>query len=96
MADRLWAVRALALCSVLAVFGLVASAASASGSGLTRAGSAPAAHQLQLVLPLRANITGLERFATAVTSVDSPCTATISRSRRSRDGSEPRRALARV
>jgi subtilase family serine protease len=72
LADRLWAGKALALCSVLAVFGLVASTASASGSGLTRVGSAPAAHQLQLVLPLRANITGLERFATAVTSVDSP------------------------
>ena len=72
MADRLWAGRALALCCVLGVFGTVVSTASASASRLTRLGSAPAAHQLQLVLPLRANVAGLERFATAVTSVDSP------------------------
>jgi Pro-kumamolisin, activation domain/Subtilase family len=71
LAYRLWAGRAGALCCALAVLAFVAPTASAAGSRLTRLGSAPGAHQLRLVLPLRANVAGLERFATAVTSVGS-------------------------
>ena len=72
MAYRQWLGRASALCCALAVLAIAAPSASAVGSRLTPLGSARTAHQLQLVLPLRANIGGLERFATAVTSVDSP------------------------
>ena len=72
MAYRQWLGRASALCCALALLAIAAPPASAGGSRLTRMASAPTAHQLQLVLPLRADIGGLERFATAVTSVDSP------------------------
>jgi kumamolisin len=56
----------LALVAVLAPEAILAPAASASAAG----GSAP--QQIQLVLPLNANLTGLARFATAVTTPGSP------------------------
>ena len=39
---------------------------------VTALGAAPSSQQLSLVLPLNADIVGLERFATAVTTVGSP------------------------
>ncbi|MBV9800644.1 MAG: S8/S53 family peptidase [Solirubrobacterales bacterium] len=41
-------------------------------ASITRVGPAPAAQRLQLVLPLPADLDGLERFATAVTTPGSP------------------------
>jgi kumamolisin len=72
LADRQWARAALALCCTLAVFAIAATPAFAAGARLTPLDSAPGGHQLQLVLPLRANVTGLERLANAVTSIGSP------------------------
>jgi kumamolisin len=48
------------------------SAAAPPPGAIARLGPAPAPAQLQLVLPLRANVAGLERFATAVTTIGSP------------------------
>ncbi len=56
----------------MAVSAIVATPALARGSRLTPLGSAPRGHRLQLVLPLRADVSGLERFANAVTSIGSP------------------------
>ncbi len=41
-------------------------------AGATRVGSAPPAQQLELVFPLVADYRGLQRFATAVTTIGSP------------------------
>ena len=69
--------------------GLAAAAVAADASGLgARRASA------QLVLPLRANVAGLERFATAVTTRIHPSTAITSRSRPWRGASAPRRRRA--
>ncbi len=43
-----------------------AAQAGAAGAAVTRLGPVPGAHQLQLVLPLKADESGLERLATAV------------------------------
>jgi kumamolisin len=72
LANRQWARAALALGCAFAVCAILATPAFAGGPRLTPLGSAPGAHQLQLVLPLRANVSGLERFANAVTSIGSP------------------------
>jgi kumamolisin len=58
----------------VAVLWLLAPAGSAAASraSATRIGAAPAAQRLQLVLPLRADEAGLERLATAVSTVGSP------------------------
>jgi len=57
-----------------ALFAGLAPAAQAVGSKSSpvRLGAAPATQRLSLVLPLRANLAGLERFAAAVTTVGSP------------------------
>ena len=57
-----------------AVLAFCAPAAIASGPSAraTRVGAAPAAAQLQLVLPLKADLAGLERFAGSVTTPGSP------------------------
>jgi subtilase family serine protease len=59
---------------VAAVLACCAPAAIASGPSAraTRVGAAPAAAQLQLVLPLKADLAGLERFASSVTTPGSP------------------------
>jgi subtilase family serine protease len=59
---------------VAAVLAFCAPAAIASGPSAraTRVGAAPAAAQLQLVLPLKADLAGLERFAGSVTTPGSP------------------------
>jgi subtilase family serine protease len=71
----------LIVCAALILSGTPASSALAAGrpahgAGLSarvaRLGSAPAASKLSLVLPLKANTSGLERFANAVTTVGSP------------------------
>ncbi len=56
------------------VLGLLAPAALAAAprGAVTRLGAAPAAQRLQLVLPLKADEAGLERLATAVSTVGSP------------------------
>ncbi len=62
------------LCTVcvLAPGALAAGRGDRANGGFAQLGSAPAAQQLQLVLPLRADIAGLERFAGEVTTVGSP------------------------
>jgi subtilase family serine protease len=57
--------------ALVALLAPVAQAA-APGPRLARLGAAPATQRLALVLPLRADLAGLERFATAVTTVGSP------------------------
>ena len=59
---------------VAAVLAFCAPAAIASGPSArtTRVGAAPAAAQLQLVLPLKADLAGLERLATSVSTPGSP------------------------
>jgi len=58
----------------MVALGLLAPTALAAGpkAGAARVGSAPPAQKLQLVFPLKANLAGLERFASAVTTVGSP------------------------
>jgi kumamolisin len=62
------------LCTVcaLAPAALAAGRGDRANGGFAQLGSAPAAQQLALVLPLRADIAGLERFAGEVTTVGSP------------------------
>ena len=62
------------LCGVcaLAPAALAAGRAHRANGGFAQLGSAPTAQQLRLVLPLRADIAGLERFAGQVTTVGSP------------------------
>jgi kumamolisin len=57
-----------------ATLGVLAPPALAGGGGaqVGRLGSAPATQRLTLVLPLRANVSGLERFANEVTTFGSP------------------------
>jgi kumamolisin len=71
--DRALPVAAVAgtLIVLLACLAQVARAA-APGAQLGRLGPAPARQRLSLVLPLRADLAGLERFATAVTTIGSP------------------------
>jgi subtilase family serine protease len=65
---------------VLVLFGALSGSAAVAPSALAagpsarvaRVGSAPGSHKLALVLPLKANVAGLERLATAVTTVGSP------------------------
>ena len=66
------ALAVLAILAVLAPATAAASSRTGSQAQLARRGSAPRAQRLQLVLPLKANIAGLERFASAVTSFGSP------------------------
>ena len=73
------ALRVLLVASALAVLALLSSSTAAASTGasgpraqVARLGSAPRAQRLQLVLPLKADIAGLERFASAVTSFGSP------------------------
>ena len=67
-------IESLAAC--LAVVGAVLAPAAGAGclpgASVTRLGPVPGAHQLQLVLPLKANDAGLERLATAVSTPGSP------------------------
>jgi subtilase family serine protease len=65
---------ALALLALLALVPARPPAALAAGTRPrgARLGAAPPAQQLPIVLPLTANLAGLERFATAVTTVGSP------------------------
>ena len=72
MVENRWGPPKLALPSVIAVALLAALFPSSSLARDARAGSAPARRQLQLVLPLRADIAGLERFAREVTTIASP------------------------
>lgn len=74
MRTRSWSNRWIALLSAMLVVGAFAPVAAASqrGAGVRRLGAAPAAQGLRLVLPLRADLAGLERFATAATTVGSP------------------------
>jgi subtilase family serine protease len=72
---RLLTLRALAAAAcVVTAAGWSASQASAAppSPGATWVGSAPANGTVSLILPLRANIAGLERFATAVSTPSSP------------------------
>ncbi len=64
----------LVLFGALSVSAAVAPSALAAGPSarVARLGSAPGSHKLALVLPLKANVAGLERLATAVTTVGSP------------------------
>ncbi len=61
---------------MVAALGLLAPGALAAAGGseasVARIGSAPAAQQLQLVLPLKADVAGLERLATQVATLGSP------------------------
>ena len=59
---------------VVVILAVAAPTAAASGPAATvaRLGAAPAAQRLSLMLPLRADLTGLERLATAVSTVGSP------------------------
>ncbi|MGH2866359.1 MAG: S53 family peptidase [Solirubrobacteraceae bacterium] len=61
-----------ALVALLAWAAPAAYAAPAAHDQLARLGPAPAHQRLSLVLPLRADLAGLERFAAAVTTVGSP------------------------
>ena len=70
-----WSASTLAsLAGVCLTLGGFAAPALAAGptAGATRMGSAPTGQPIQLVLPLAANVAGLERLATAVTTVGSP------------------------
>ena len=61
--------------TLVVLLGCAAPAAQAAPGArpqLGRVGPAPAQQQLSLVLPLRANLAGLKRFAAAVTTVGSP------------------------
>jgi kumamolisin len=62
----------VALVGLLACVAPAAQAAPVAHAKLARLGPAPAHQRLSLVLPLRANLAGLERFAAAVTTVGSP------------------------
>ena len=62
---------ALLVVVILAV-GAPAAAAAGPAATVARLGAAPAAQRLSLMLPLRADVTGLERLATAVSTVGSP------------------------
>ncbi len=64
----------LALMALLALALAIPPAALAAGVRArgARLGAAPPTQQLPIVLPLKANLAGLERFATAVTTVGSP------------------------
>lgn len=59
---------------VVSILALAAQSAAASGPAATvaRLGAAPAAQRLSLMLPLRADVTGLERLANAVSTFGSP------------------------
>lgn len=73
--DRVrWGRRWVAFTCALATLGPMASAALGAGvqARAARIGSAPAAQRLQVVLPLNADLAGLEGFATDVTTVGSP------------------------
>lgn len=72
--NRGWARRTLLLCAVFGASCALPVAAVASGprAQVTRVGSAPGARELALVLPLKADLAGLQRFATAVTTIGSP------------------------
>ena len=61
----------MAFALAIVSLGLFASGAMAAKSSVDRLGPAPAGQDLKLVLPLRADLGGLERFATAVTTVGS-------------------------
>jgi subtilase family serine protease len=69
-----WFKKGIALACAMVALGLLSGTALAAGpkAGAARVGSAPPAQKLQLVFPLKANLAGLERFATAVTTVGSP------------------------
>ncbi len=82
---RYWGQRWVALAATIAGLLLLAPAGDAAGSAPTRSapapsapaharrvGLAPRAQELAMVFPLRANLAGLERFATAVSTVGSP------------------------
>ncbi len=58
---------------ILGVLGFMSPGAMAAGpqAGATRIGSAPPAQQISLVLPLKADLAGLEQFATAVSTAGS-------------------------
>jgi subtilase family serine protease len=74
MRTRRWAAGSIIGVGLSVVLGLLAPAALAAAprGAVTRVGSAPAAQHLQLVLPLKADEAGLERLATAVSTVGSP------------------------
>lgn len=72
---RYWGQRRIALATLVAALALLAPAGAAAAA--TRAqtqgvGLAPQSQGLAIVLPLRAEVAGLERFATAVSTVGSP------------------------
>ena len=68
-----WGTARLAVLGVLVgMLGAAAPAAAAATGHITRVGSAPAGTSLSLVLPLKTDQAGLERFATAVSTPGSP------------------------
>jgi subtilase family serine protease len=70
---RSWGYRWISPLGAIIAIGALAPLASAAPSGaVEQLGSAPPAQGLHLVLPLRANLAGLERFATEVTTPGSP------------------------
>ncbi|MGI8506935.1 MAG: S53 family peptidase, partial [Solirubrobacteraceae bacterium] len=73
MSTRCWGRGRIAFACAVAALGLLAPAAFGAGvqAQVARLGSAPAAQRLQLVFPLDADLAGLERFATAVTTAGS-------------------------
>ncbi|MDQ6836124.1 MAG: protease pro-enzyme activation domain-containing protein, partial [Actinomycetota bacterium] len=71
MGTRSWRHRWVALAGVVGGLAVGAPAALAAGP-VERLGAAPGGQGLSLVLPLRANLSGLQRFATAVSTVGSP------------------------
>ncbi len=76
MVTHCWGRRHGQRTALLVVFILALAAQTAAASGpaasIARLGAAPATQRLSLMLPLRANIAGLERLATAVSTVGSP------------------------
>lgn len=76
MPNRCWGPRTVltAAACALGAIGVLAPAASATAvkAHAARVGSAPSRQRLQLVLPMRANVSGLERLANEVTTIGSP------------------------
>ena len=64
--------RAALLVVVILAMGAQTAAAAGPAATIARLGAAPAGQRLSLLLPLRADVTGLERLANAVSTVGSP------------------------
>ena len=76
MVTHCWGRKHAPRTALLVVFILAIAAQTAAASGraatVARVGAAPAGQRLSLMLPLRADVAGLERLATAVSTIGSP------------------------